>query len=124
MSYTFDESGTTRLHYARVLLGDTDINPTTHALYADESITNALTKFGWKHGMAFLVTGLLTRFGQEPSKYVEGEGATVDYTQRLVQWQKLKDDIMSGLITDPDLGQPANTVGVYVSEFADASFNF
>lgn len=104
-TFSYTDPPTSQKDHVRYLIGDTDVSDNgLYAMLSDESITSALSSYGWLGGIAFLAQGLLTRFAQEPTKFDEGEGLTIDLSERLDAWRQLLSDARSGKISDPSAG--------------------
>ena len=88
MSATYDPALSTDKDTARAMLGDTTI---ATALLTDEHINAVISMTGsLAAGVAWLARELVILFAQKPTRITAGD-VTVDYADRIPQWQALAD---------------------------------
>lgn len=105
-TYTFDFNLVSYVDWARYTLGDTKVDPTDNTngktcFMPDETISRNIAIFGWSQGIVSLASALLTKYAQEPTRFLEGNGITIDIKERLIQWAEVKLDGENGRLPDP-----------------------
>lgn len=95
---TFDPALPTLRDHIRLALGDTDV---TAGLVADATIDTKLGLFGYSEALAQLAEGLISSFGQRPSKYGESGGVTIEWAGRIDAWKELVKAARSGQVVVP-----------------------
>jgi hypothetical protein len=95
---TFSASSTTDRNTARFLLGDTS-NDVATELLTDAQIDAVITLHGYNGGVAFLATGLASRFAQKPTDVSLPGGLRVAWAKRIDRWVELAADMRAGGVT-------------------------
>lgn len=94
---SYDDTLPTDKDKARFLLGDTSNDATTELL-SDSTVTSAITNYGYTSGVAFLASGLATRFAQQPGSVSVG-GKSVSWPDRVRRWVELAAQMRAGGVT-------------------------
>jgi hypothetical protein len=80
---------------ARFLLGDT----ADSELLSDDHIEAVLSMYSFNAALAFMATGLASRFARKPGSVTLPNGLSVSWAERVKNWQALALDMRNGGIT-------------------------
>lgn len=92
---SYDDTLPTDRDKARALLGDTTNDPATELL-TDAHMDSALLLYGFNGGVAFMATGLASRFSQSPTSTSLPSGLSASWSERVAQWRALAKQMQSG----------------------------
>ena len=106
MSATFDPALPTLKDHARLLVGDFltaggTVGAVSNPLLQDETYVTLLTNFTFAQAVVSLCDALLTLAGQQPSKYQEYGGVTIDWEDRSKNWTGLREQARTGKLFSP-----------------------
>lgn len=102
---TYTDTLPTDKDTARFLLGDTT-NSVATELLTDDTINAALAIYGLNPAVAFLATGLATRFAQKPTDIGLPSGLRVAWAERIKTWLSLAAQMRDGGVAGPVIVAP------------------